>query len=256
MTKPCHFVLVHGGSHGAWCWYKIVNLLQASGHKVTALDLSSCGTHTRDAETVTSFAEYTQPLIDFLSKVQDKVVLVGHSLGGVSVVHASEQFPEKVAVSVYIAAAMFPVGLQTQEAEINLVRATESFPDKMHFTFANGVENGPTTVMVRKDFVREAFYHLSPAEDVALASILLRPSPIAAVSKVNFSTSKRGYGSVPRVYVKTEKDRSFSPREQDIAVTKSLPDKVYSIESDHSPFFSAPQELHQLLLQIAADFCR
>ncbi|XP_024540742.1 methylesterase 18 [Selaginella moellendorffii] len=127
---------------------------------------------------------------------------------------------------------MFPVGLQTQEAEINLVRATESFPDKMHFTFANGVENGPTTVMVWKDFVCEAFYHLSPAEDVALTSILLRPSPIVAVSKVNFSTSKRGYGSVPRVYVKTEKDRSFSPKEQHIAVTKSLTDKQLALRSD------------------------
>jgi pimeloyl-ACP methyl ester carboxylesterase len=37
------FVLVHGAWHGAWCWYKIIPLLEEAGQKVVALDLPSLG---------------------------------------------------------------------------------------------------------------------------------------------------------------------------------------------------------------------
>jgi len=33
------FVLVHGASHGSWCWDKVVPLLEAQGHDVVAVDL-------------------------------------------------------------------------------------------------------------------------------------------------------------------------------------------------------------------------
>lgn len=38
-----HFVLVHGLCHGAWCWYKLAPLLEAAGHRVTAVDLAASG---------------------------------------------------------------------------------------------------------------------------------------------------------------------------------------------------------------------
>jgi len=37
------FVLVHGSWHGASCWYKVINRLQAAGHRVIAPDLPSLG---------------------------------------------------------------------------------------------------------------------------------------------------------------------------------------------------------------------
>ncbi|MCH9016489.1 MAG: alpha/beta fold hydrolase, partial [Chloroflexi bacterium] len=33
------FVLVHGASHGSWCWDKVVPLLEAQGHEAVAVDL-------------------------------------------------------------------------------------------------------------------------------------------------------------------------------------------------------------------------
>nr|MCS5667148.1 alpha/beta fold hydrolase [Dehalococcoidia bacterium] len=33
------FVLVHGASHGSWCWDKVVPLLVAQGHEAIAVDL-------------------------------------------------------------------------------------------------------------------------------------------------------------------------------------------------------------------------
>jgi len=64
-----HFVLVHGAMHGAWCWYKIVELLEKDGHKVSAIDLMCAGTNPVTADSIMSFEEYNQPLMHFLSKL-------------------------------------------------------------------------------------------------------------------------------------------------------------------------------------------
>lgn len=66
-----HFVLIHGISGGAWCWYKIKCLMENSGYRVTCLDLKGAGMDQTDPNTVVSFEEYNQPLIHFLSSLND-----------------------------------------------------------------------------------------------------------------------------------------------------------------------------------------
>jgi pimeloyl-ACP methyl ester carboxylesterase len=104
--KQKHFVLVHGLCMGAWSWYKLKPQLESAGHKVTALDLTACGINTHKIEDVHTFADYAKPLLDFLASLapNEKVVLVGHSFGGMSAALAMEKFPEKLVVGVFIAA--------------------------------------------------------------------------------------------------------------------------------------------------------
>jgi len=64
-----HFVLVHGGCHGAWCWYKLVDRLQNDGHQVTALDMAGAGQHPADPNTIATFEQYNQPLTDFFESL-------------------------------------------------------------------------------------------------------------------------------------------------------------------------------------------
>lgn len=82
VSKPTHFVLVHGGGLGAWCWYKIVDMLRKNGHKATAIDLASCGRDHQDPNTLTSFLDYNQPLADFLESLpaNEKVSIISNSL--------------------------------------------------------------------------------------------------------------------------------------------------------------------------------
>ncbi|XP_035836921.1 salicylic acid-binding protein 2 isoform X2 [Helianthus annuus] len=103
-----HFVLVHGACHGAWCWFKLKPLLEAAGHRVSAFDLSASGTNTEVIQHVTTLSDYTKPLLEFMAAVppEEKVVLVGHSLGGMNIALAMEKFPEKVSVAVFLAAFM------------------------------------------------------------------------------------------------------------------------------------------------------
>ncbi|ONK61764.1 uncharacterized protein A4U43_C08F33350 [Asparagus officinalis] len=119
MTKPApsrRFVLVHVG-HGAWCWFRLRLLLEADGREVTCLDLTSAGVHPSDADSVVSFEEYDKPLVDFMSSLpeNEKVVLVGHSAGGLSLTHIMHEFPEKISVAIFIAATMLPSGFLSEQ---------------------------------------------------------------------------------------------------------------------------------------------
>ncbi|XP_061341893.1 polyneuridine-aldehyde esterase-like [Gastrolobium bilobum] len=105
---PKHFVLVHGICHGAWCWYKLKPLLESSGHEVTAINLAASGINTNKIEDVHTFSEYSKPLLDFLTSLapNEKVVLVGHSFGGLSIALAMDIFPEKIQMGVFLTAYM------------------------------------------------------------------------------------------------------------------------------------------------------
>ncbi|KAL0322000.1 UNVERIFIED_CONTAM: Methylesterase 10 [Sesamum calycinum] len=107
-SEKKHFVLVHGLSHGAWCWYKLVSLLKLQGHKVTALDLGGCGLHPKQLHQISSISDYIQPLLDFLAALPDDqtVILVGHSYGGIPISLAMENFPGKISVAVFVSAYM------------------------------------------------------------------------------------------------------------------------------------------------------
>ena len=104
-----HVVLVHGACHGAWCWYKVKPQLEASGHRVTAVDLAASGIDmTRSITDISTCEQYSEPLMQLMTSLPDdeKVVLVGHSLGGLSLAMAMDMFPTKISVSVFVTAMM------------------------------------------------------------------------------------------------------------------------------------------------------
>jgi pimeloyl-ACP methyl ester carboxylesterase len=111
-SRKQHFILVHGAWHGAWCWYKVATLLKSAGHDVTALDMAACGVHAKRITEVESFVEYSEPLLQVLESVPDdeRVILVGHSFGGLSLALAMERFPQKISVAVFASAALPRVG--------------------------------------------------------------------------------------------------------------------------------------------------
>lgn len=103
-----HFVLVHGSCLGAWSWYKLVALLRSSGHHVTALDLAASGVNPMQPNDLQSISDYFRPLRDFFAALppHEKVILVGHSLGGLPISQAMEYFPTKISVAVFLTALM------------------------------------------------------------------------------------------------------------------------------------------------------
>ena len=86
------FVLVHGAWHGAWCWDELAPLL--GGH-VEAVDLPGHGADTTPVAGCTLDA-YVARVVEALERAPEPAVLVGHSLGGITVAQAAERRPDEV----------------------------------------------------------------------------------------------------------------------------------------------------------------
>ncbi|CAM6108407.1 unnamed protein product [Calypogeia fissa] len=249
-----HFVLVHGGGHGAWCWYKTIALLEESGFTATAIDLTGSGIDQTDPNKIVSLAQYTKPLFDFLEKLgeNEKVILVGHNMGGASVSYAMEHHSKKISKAVFVAAAMvingqraFDVFSRQAGSENDLLQKAQSF------VYGNGPNNFPTALEVDKVQIKEVFYNQSPAKDIALAAVSLRPVPFAPLMEKLVLTSEN-YGSVRRFFIGTTDDNALPVANQDAILLANPPEKYFKVKgSDHAPFFSRPQALHKILVEIA-----
>jgi pimeloyl-ACP methyl ester carboxylesterase len=97
------FVLVHGGWHGAWCWTRVVPLLQGEGHDVVAPALTGLGERAHLATREVDVSTHVRELVDRLetSDASD-VVLVGHSYSGVVVTAVAAALPKRVSDVVYL----------------------------------------------------------------------------------------------------------------------------------------------------------
>ncbi|XP_059428964.1 methylesterase 17-like [Corylus avellana] len=246
------FVVVHGAGHGAWCWYKIRSLMETSGHQMTCLDLKGAGIDPSDPNTIFSLEDYHQPLATFLSNLpqNQKVILVGHSSGGVSLTDAIHRFPHKIHMAIYVAANMLKHGFSTDQDRKDGQPDLSSFGNVSEIEYGMGPDEPPTSVKIKEQFQRQILYNMSPKEDAILASMLIRPAPMRPFRDrlVGGPDADR----VPRVYIKTMHDRVLKLEQQDAMIKRWPPFKVFVLESDHSPFFSTPSLLFGFLLEAAA----
>jgi pimeloyl-ACP methyl ester carboxylesterase len=101
--SPTTFVLVHGAWHGGWCWQRVVDLLVRQGHTVHAPTLTGLCERSHllspDIDLSTHVADVVN---EVLWKDLDRVVLCGHSYGGMVISGAAEQLAERIASIVYL----------------------------------------------------------------------------------------------------------------------------------------------------------
>ncbi|RID45733.1 hypothetical protein BRARA_I02436 [Brassica rapa] len=248
------FVLVHGEGFGAWCWYKIVASLEESGLSPITVDLTGSGFNMTDTNTVSTLEDYSKPLIEYLENLpeEDKVILVGHSTGGASISYALERFPEKISKAIFVCATMVSNGQRPFDVFSQELGSAEKFMKESQFLiYGNGKDEPPTGFMFEKQHMKGLYFNQSPNKDIALAMMSMRPVPLGPMMEKVTLTAER-YGKGRRFYVQTLDDLALSPDVQEKLVRENSPEGVYKIKgSDHSPFFSKPQSLHKILLEIA-----
>ncbi|GER25106.1 methyl jasmonate esterase [Striga asiatica] len=251
-----HFVLVHGDCHGAWCWYKLATLLKSKSHKVSAIDMAGCGTNLKSVEfEIVSITDYIAPLMLFMEALHDdeRVILVGHSRGGIDISIAMERFPQKIVVAVFVSAAMPGPHLDLPTVSKEFGRRLGS-PMDNEYAYCQGKDKPPTSYRFGPKFLASTMYQLSPPEDLTLATLLMRPSPLF----VDFhrpseetALTRENYGSIPRVYVVCDEDKLMNVEMQRWLIENNWPDDVKVIEgSDHMVMMSKPHDLALCLLEI------
>jgi pimeloyl-ACP methyl ester carboxylesterase len=112
-------------------------------------------------------------------------------------------------------------------------------------------EDGATSTIARGAMER-VFYNSSPPALVARARKLSCAEPMASFT-TPLAASEERWGKVPRFYIECTQDRAISPELQE-RMRESLPcRRTFSMNTDHSPFYSAPAELARHLLAVAEE---
>ena len=114
--KKPYIVMVHGSWHWGGCFQKVANKLGLMGYPVSTPDLASHGYNSDVAwDKVGTMENYTVPARALIEAADEPVVLLGHSMGGVSLTYLAENLPEKIRTLIYLCAFMTPVGKSAQD---------------------------------------------------------------------------------------------------------------------------------------------
>ncbi|MFH7016761.1 alpha/beta fold hydrolase [Flavobacterium sp. FlaQc-47] len=235
------FILIHGSWHSSWNWHKIIPILESKGHKAIAIDLPGMGRDKTPIEQVT-LQTSVQKICALIDSLEEQVILVGHSKNGIMISQAAEYRSEKIEKLIYLAAYLIPNGKTQSEYSVQdidgvLKPYVTRYPELNAHT-------------LQTEIYKEGLYHDCEDGITQLAKLLLSHEPVATgITPLELSEQK--YGSVRRFYIECTDDKAVTPFIQKKMYTETICEKVYSLPTSHSPFFSKPEELSALFCEIA-----
>jgi len=278
------FVFIHGAWHSAATWLKLMPLLEARGYVARALDLPGAGgnakvpsSYDRRPLDAAAFASEPSPNASVtqedrtravIALVEDTrrqtgapIVLVGHSLGGLTVTAVAEAIPEQLHAAVYLCAHMLPIGVSA-----STIRQGPSMSRSLVYVLqkADPKEIGAMRIDPRSEDsdyceqLRLAFFGDMSPTDFALGRAHMHcDEPLRPYLTPSVMTAER-FGRVPRHYFRTLEDRVILIAAQDFmisAVDTALgnPTHAHTLATNHAPYLSQPDAVAEQLLAIAGD---
>ena len=243
MSPRLTFILVHGAWHGSWAWDAIVPRLEAAGHGAIAVDLPGNGRDSTPPQDVTLdlYAAHVARIVD---RISTPVILVGHSMGGMTVAQTCELRPDRIALAVYLCAFLLPNGMSVIEFYDTYL---QPWMRGAHARVTYDQERGCSSIDPAS--AAEVFYHQADRPLAEAAARRLTPQPEGARrSRIHLSPGR--FGRVPRVYIEARDDRSVHlPLQRQMQeLTPCL--ASYGLDSDHAPQLSQPAALTELLLNV------
>jgi pimeloyl-ACP methyl ester carboxylesterase len=277
------FVLVHGAWHNRSAWDAVTPILEANGFPALALDLPGAGVHSiapvslahrpfdpavfaAERSLIAGVTQEQRTLAvaalveEAVSRYGCKVILVGHSAGGMTISAVAERVPKLLLAIVYLAAFMVPNGVtllaMLQHEALASALAPGLFVGDPVAIGATRIHAGSTDEAYRS-LLKAAFYgDLSESEFAHAASQLHCDESNAGALAPSDITAGR-FGTVPRHYIRCTHDRAVPLTGQDhmiATVDAAIGGKTitHTLESSHSPFLSRPAALAKILIDICA----
>jgi len=229
-------VLVHGGAHGAWCWAPLVPLLRVP---TIAVDLPPESMRNGpDRFTVPpgtdalTLADWAQAVVNAADRAgMSRFVLVGHSLGGLTLTEVARTAPGRVAHLVFVSAVVPAEGR-------NVV---DTLPPQMIARMGSGLT---------EDLVREMFCNdMDEAQTNFVLDNVGGEVPQIMVEPV----TRAGLPStLPKTYVRLARDQGLPPAAQDASIAAlGTGVDVVALDTGHNVMISRPDLLAPVLNGIA-----
>jgi pimeloyl-ACP methyl ester carboxylesterase len=218
------FALVHGAWHGGWCFELLENELRQRGESAVSMDLPI------DVPDLDA-TDYAQSVADAIADVDDEIILVGHSMGGLVIPLVPELHP--IRRLIYLSGALRPPG---QPTAVKLAGPPlVSTPD------GNGL------LIPDHDSAMEQFYPDVQPELAEWAAARLRPQSVKVIRGTAPATP---WPDLPvAAIVGTDDIWQLGHYQQ--TCRDLLGVEAILIEGGHSPFLARPAELAELLIKIA-----
>ena len=234
------FLLVHGSFQGAWCWRKVVPLLLAKGHEVLAIDLPGHGEDRSPPESVT-MKDYVDCVVEAIHASTGAPILAGHCMGATIIGLAAEFIPDRIRALICVA------GLVPANGS-SMLTSVGGFDPEYLAQLAWAPDR--RTALLQPEGARRFLYSHCPPAAIESALRLFTAEPVAPYESI-VSLTNENFGSVALYSIECLRDR-LAPKVEQNESRRAIPsDRVYSLDADHSPFFSAPEELAQMLHGIA-----
>ncbi|KAI9303644.1 Alpha/Beta hydrolase protein [Cunninghamella echinulata] len=184
--------------HGAWCFdKKLVPIFKENNYKTVTFDLPGCGDDYTPAEKVDlqSHIDKTLSVINERVKEDEKIILVAHSLGGLTATLVAERIPERIHRVVYLSAWFLQDG-----------QALSDMPIKNHFYIKKDNESLMT---MDEKYVAGDFFNDCSKEDIEFAKSKIRDQP-ARVTTEKMRVKGIIY-DLEKYYISTLQDHAIQP---------------------------------------------
>jgi pimeloyl-ACP methyl ester carboxylesterase len=229
------FGLVHGAYHGSWCWEKLKNELEQRGHSVLTVDLPS-----EDPDA--GGREYAAATVEAFSDAPDDLVLVGHSLGGLTI--PLVPFLRPVTRMVFVCAMLPRPGRSHNDVFREEPDMLGSPPaDDGAFTDARGATRW------RPDVAATWFFSDCSSEVATWAANRLGGQQWRITEEV---TPLQTWPSVPSSTVIGRQDLVINPAWSRRVSPVVIGVSPVELDCGHSPFLSAPACLADVLVRPAS----
>lgn len=224
--------LVHGAFHGAWCWDLLRPELESRGHRTAAMDLP-CDEH--EAGNI----RYAEVVVEAIRDTGDDVVVVGHSLAGLTLplVAAARPVARMVFLNAFIPIAGKPFSDQFGEEGI--------FPATPESTWPVTREDGLMTWPPER--VIPALYPDCPTELGRWAAGRLRPQSRAPHAEI---CPLAKWPRTPSSYILSRDDLAVGPDWSRRAARQRLGTVASELPGGHMSMVCHPRELAEELDRI------
>lgn len=229
--KPT-IVLVHGAFADGSSWNKVIPLLQKKGYQTIAVQ-----------NPLTSLADDVAFVERALSEVNGKVVLVGHSWGGVVITQAGNN--EKVQSLVYVAAYAPDEGqsIESISKDAHEVRKIPNVPGLADPVVSDGY------IRLKEETVLHHFAQDLPREE---AKLIAAGQGRFHVSTITAKVSNPAWKSKPSFYIVSDNDHIISPQVES-EMAKRIRATTYHLPTSHVAMLAKPERVAEVILQAAGE---
>jgi len=241
MSESREYVLVHGASHGGWCWDEVAGRLRAQGHRVLAPDLPGHGRRAGELR-LASLDGYAGAVADAMAREGvSRAVLVGHSMAGIVIPRVAERAPARVRHLVFLAAIVLEDGGRLID---NVSPASRAMLPGLAAGRGDGAFLLPAeTAWLR--WMSDVPRH-DPAASAALGRLTAQP-----MRPWFERVPMRGFYALglPRTYIRCLRDQAVTPAAA-AGFAARLGVTPVDLDTAHGPMMSAPDLLVQALERI------